>query len=348
MLIRIGFIGLGEQGRENLLPALTQVQGAKIVCLCDSDRDRAASVAARLGDLPVYSDASTMMAEAELDAIVMACPPQAHYTIALEAFQRGLHVFVEKPPCLTTAQLIELIEAARTHRVITGIGLNFRFATPVKRLNALIKDKYFGRPVHAYIDHAANKPTEPMWGLDSLVRSFLLAQAIHSIDLQIMIGGQLKDVYCTVQKADTSILIDLGLGFESGVRTRLITGNMFPYFDFNMRIVGDNSHVVHLDSLRHLTVKQTEKCDEFIGDPKRWVDTWHPGPLDSGYSRSGYLGELEAFMDALRSGKKFEADFQNMLQTFQVIDAIEQTVPLVIDTPAADDSFTEKREMINA
>ena len=58
------------------------------------------------------------------------------------------------------------------------------------------------------------------------------------------------------------------------------------------------------------------------GTAKRWRGAWQPGPLDSGYERSGYFGELEKFFDAVRNHTPYEANFESLLPTFKVIEQI--------------------------
>lgn len=320
MTLRVGFVGAGEQGRANLLPALMQVTGAQVVAICDRFRQKAETLAPLAGCVRVFTDVEAMIAELSLDAIIMACPPQAHLAAARHAIPKGVHVFVEKPPCVTTAELTELISLAEKHGVITGVGLNFRFATPIKRLRDIVENDLFGDLIHLQIQHPANKPKSPMWESDSTIRSFLLAQAIHSIDLAISLGGEVRTARSRIQHADGSMLIHVDLDFERGTSAALLTGNMFPAFAFEMRAIGSRSNVVGLDNFWNLTVIDSGRQGRFSGDGKRWREVWQPSPLESGYARSGYVGELQAFVDAVRSGTRFEADFASMLPTYRAID----------------------------
>ncbi len=178
----MGVVGVGEQTTNHLLPALLALPKMRIAALVDPLRERRDSLADRIGVSAGFDSVAQLLAEGEVDAVVAACPPPAHEQIAEAAIAAGVPVFVEKPPAVTTATLVELADAAVASGVVTGVGMNFRWAAPVRRIRALLDGGAYGRPTAIVVRHVASKPRAPMWGL-SLLRSFLLAQAIHPVDL---------------------------------------------------------------------------------------------------------------------------------------------------------------------
>jgi phthalate 4,5-cis-dihydrodiol dehydrogenase len=319
--LKIGFVGLGNQAKENLLPALAQINGARIAALCDIDREKAERMRGWLGASHIYSDLDQMIDERVVDLIVMACPPQVHFTGALAAIRAGIPVFVEKPPCLSTKELELLIEEASGRDVITGVGLNFRHSRAIERVQRIIQSERFGGLSHLSLRHYANKPRAPMWGLDSSVRSFLLAQTIHTIDLAMHLGGPFQAVRCEVDAKKSSVLIRMSLNFAGTVTAAIVTGSAFPAFEFGLEAVGANHGLLTLDNLWNVSVRD-EAGGAFSPGEKRWSESWQPGPLDSGYVRAGYAVELQAFVDAVAAHERFDADFSAMLPTYQVIDAV--------------------------
>ncbi|MCF7697389.1 Gfo/Idh/MocA family oxidoreductase (plasmid) [Mycetohabitans rhizoxinica] len=321
--IQIGIVGLGAQMQENLLPTLLQMPDVRIVGVCDITTPRAAQIHRFLSDVPVASSVDELFTLAAPDALVLACPPQAHRDIALQAMRAGIHVFVEKPPCFTLDELEALVLANRQSGVITGVGMNFKFAKPIRQLRNMTRAAPFGRTLHVQLNHYASKPREPLWGLNSTLRSFLLAQAIHTIDLGITFGdGKLTDIRSRVQRYDDSLIVNAELVFSSGTTASLLCGTMFPYFEFDMKIVSSTSMMVELDNLWNITVHEPEHGTRAAGTAKRWRGVWQPGPLDSGYERSGYYGELFEFFEAVRKRETFSANFESLLPTYRVIEQI--------------------------
>jgi phthalate 4,5-cis-dihydrodiol dehydrogenase len=322
-LIRVGLAGIGAQTKENLLPSLLQIPDVQIVAACDVDFERAQTMRSYVRDIQVFKDVGTMLDCMGLDALVLACPPQAHRDISLMAIERGVNVFVEKPPCFTLAELKDMIDAAARKKVVTGVGLNFRVARPVQQLRKIAASDSFGRVAHVQINHYANKPRAPMWGHPSTLRSFLLAQTIHSIDLTTVFGKDgVTDVHSSVQEAAGAMLARIDMTFSSGRTASILTGSMFPYFEFDMKVISEKSSMITLDNLWNMTLHEAEIATRVVGGDKRWRNSWQPSPLDSGYVRSGYSGELTGFFNAIRAGTSFEADFLSMIPTYQVIEQV--------------------------
>ncbi|MBX8573433.1 Gfo/Idh/MocA family protein [Pseudomonas cichorii] len=331
--LRVGIVGLGAQMQENLLPTLLQMPDISIVAVCDSDRTRAEQINRFVSNVMITDSFDEMLASARLDAVVMACPPQAHRDLSFKAMAKGVHVFVEKPPCFTLDELEALIAASNDAKVVTGVGMNFKFAKPMQQLRKMTSTEQFGQTVHVQLNHYASKPTSPLWGLDSTLRSFLLAQAIHTIDLGVTFGGgELRDIESRVQRHGDSLLVSLELQFTTGASVSLLSGTLFPYFEFDMKIVSSNSMMVELNNLWNITMHEPEHGTSATGTAKRWRGAWQPGPLDSGYERSGYFGELEKFFHAVRTNTAFEASFESLRATYKVIesicDAAEQNLAL--------------------
>src|SRR5262245_37225785 len=93
--LRIGFVGAGGIARQHL-DNLRQLDGARVVAICDVDRPRAEQAAAEWG-AAVYGGAEELLDREALDALYMCVPPFAHDGQELLAVKRGVPFFVEKP-----------------------------------------------------------------------------------------------------------------------------------------------------------------------------------------------------------------------------------------------------------
>jgi predicted dehydrogenase len=104
--IRIGLVGIGKIARDQHVPALRS-----------SDKFELAACASRNSRIEGVANYPTIEAmldgQPDLDAVAISTPPQVHYDAAKLALSRGKHVFLEKPPCSTTAQLDRLAILAR-------------------------------------------------------------------------------------------------------------------------------------------------------------------------------------------------------------------------------------------
>lgn len=318
--LRVAVVGAGQQATTHLIPSLLQLPEAQLVAVCDPDDPRRTSTAEFLGIAGEYRDVATLVDELDVSALVVACPPQAHERIAACAIERGVPVFVEKPPAVTSAALMKLATIAERARIVTGVGMNFRHAGPYLRLKEVLAR--CGQPVSITIRHVASKPKTPLWGL-SLLRSVLLAQAIHPVDLLLDLGGQVKDVRALRRVSSSDVLVNAQLAFASGAVGSLLTGTHGARFDSRIEVVTDTGATVSLVDLCELTVAGVPAA-QAAGGPRGWFGQWRPSPLDTGYERTGFLGELAAFIAAVARSGTFQPSLGDLLPTYEVLDAIEQ------------------------
>jgi predicted dehydrogenase len=105
----------------------------------DPDPARRAEVAHRYPWVRALADPAEVMADSEVDALVIASPARTHAPLVIEALQAGKHVLVEKPLALSTAEAVGLAEAAdRTGRVL-AVGHTFEYNPAVTRMRELLE-----------------------------------------------------------------------------------------------------------------------------------------------------------------------------------------------------------------
>src|SRR5581483_4392206 len=105
-----------------------------------------AKMAARFGVPPerAYEDWRRMLDEAELDAVLIATPNALHYEQAQAALERGLHVLVEKPMAVRSAEAWELVALARAKDRKLAVALNPPFWAHCHRIRRALRDPRMG------------------------------------------------------------------------------------------------------------------------------------------------------------------------------------------------------------
>lgn len=93
--LKIGLVGLGNIGKTHF-EILAELEHIELVGVCDIDKKRAADFAAKAKTTPYYNHID-LFDHSGLEAVLIAVPHYAHPTIAIDAFERGLHVLCEKP-----------------------------------------------------------------------------------------------------------------------------------------------------------------------------------------------------------------------------------------------------------
>src|SRR6476620_8877283 len=92
----VAVVGLGYWG-PNRLRALTDIDGMDVTWMCDRDGSRIEKLAHRHPNTRATTDYAEVLADDELDAIVLATPVFTHHELTTAALRAGKHVFVEKP-----------------------------------------------------------------------------------------------------------------------------------------------------------------------------------------------------------------------------------------------------------
>jgi UDP-N-acetylglucosamine 3-dehydrogenase len=133
--VRVGLIGLGTMGR-NHLRLLTGRDDTRLVAVADPVPGALDLVAS--AEAQAYAESLAMLAEAELDAVVIASPTTTHHPLALAALDRGIAVLVEKPLAATTREADELVDAATSLGVPLQVGHVERFNPAVLELGRLL------------------------------------------------------------------------------------------------------------------------------------------------------------------------------------------------------------------
>lgn len=136
---RVGVIGCGLIAQVMHLPYLSELDDEfEIAALCDLSRSVAQQCGDRYGVSAVHTSWPDLLSE-ELDA-VMVLTSGNHAPIAIAAAQRGLHVFVEKPMALSSADCQAMIDAADTAGVRLMVGTMKRYDPAYERLAELLGD----------------------------------------------------------------------------------------------------------------------------------------------------------------------------------------------------------------
>src|SRR6266480_311189 len=110
--VRVGVVGLGYWG-PNLARNFDRLPDAELRWLCDASDDARARAGAQLPGVRQSGDIDELLADPELDAVVVATHVPSHPELATRALEAGKHCFVEKPLAQSTAEAEQVAEAGR-------------------------------------------------------------------------------------------------------------------------------------------------------------------------------------------------------------------------------------------
>ena len=93
--------------------------------------------------------------------------------------------------------------------------------------------------------------------------------------------------------------------------------------DTRVEVITDAGVMICLAGLSELTIAGLPAA-RAVGGSRGWSQQWRPSPLDAGYERTGFLGELAEFVAAVAGDEPFGPSLADLLPTYEVLDALEQ------------------------
>jgi predicted dehydrogenase len=133
----VAVVGLGYWG-PNRLRALTDIDGVDVTWMCDREPSRAEKLARRFPTPQATTDYEQVLADDDVDAVVLATPVFTHHSLASAALRAGKHVFVEKPLAASSGEANDLFAIAEECERTLMCGHTFLYSPPVRRIKEII------------------------------------------------------------------------------------------------------------------------------------------------------------------------------------------------------------------
>jgi predicted dehydrogenase len=175
--LRIGIIGAGENTRKKHIPGFRAISGVEIVAVCNRRPESTQAVVSEFGIPRTHSRWQDLVADPNIDAIVIGTWPYLHCPITLAALKAGKHVLTEARMSLNAAEAHQMRDAARQHpNLITQI-VPSPFGIPGDAvMKELLASGYLGelREYHVYsIQGGLADPESPLsWRQDEVLSGF--------------------------------------------------------------------------------------------------------------------------------------------------------------------------------
>ena len=142
--VRVAVIGTGWWSTYTHIPGLIGNPDADLVALCDRDPARLAAAAKESGITRTYTDCAEMLDREQLDGAVVAVYHAAHYEVARQCLQAGLHILLEKPMVLEAAQGRALLDLAQAQQKELIIGYPWHFTANTRRARDVLASGELG------------------------------------------------------------------------------------------------------------------------------------------------------------------------------------------------------------
>lgn len=257
--VKIGLIGFGNMGKTHAAN-IKDVEGAELAAVCEGDPERLKSVTEQFGpDVVVFEGLDAMLDSGKINAVFVAVPHYFHPEMAIKAFDKGMHVLIEKPAGVYTKHVREMNEAADKAGKVFGIMFNQRSIPAhqkikdlvdsgelgeIKRTNWIITNWYRSQ---SYYNSGGWRAT---WKGEG--GGVLLNQCPHQLDLWQWMCGMPKKVraYCSFGKYhDIEVEDDVTayVEYENGATGVFISSTGEAPGSNRFEIAADNGKLVFED-----------------------------------------------------------------------------------------------------
>ena len=304
MTLRIGMIATGGIANQQLAPALAASPGACLWSVFSRDLDRAADFATRHGALspePAHDDLDRLLADPELDAVLIASPDRLHADQAIKAARAGKHILTEKPMATDRESAAGMIEEADRAGVRLAVAYHMRWHMGHRALQEAARSGAFGTLRHMRILWPTPAPNADGWRARSDVGRWwaLAAVGTHCLD-QIRwfmtpqcgaVSGVQGHINRQVFNGPHDETAALTFQFENGSTAELCASVLFrgPRM---MELYGSDGYAI---------------CTETLGPHGEGRIETHNGTFEY-VPANPYVGEIEDFAAAIREDRQAEVD----------------------------------------
>jgi predicted dehydrogenase len=319
--VRVAMVGLGGWGK-NLLRNLGAMPGADLRWCCDADEGRRAAYAAAHPGARFTERYGDVLDDPDVEAVVLATPVPTHFELARQAIAAGKHVFVEKPMTLRAEDARELRDLVHRSERVLMVGHLLRFHPGVVKLRELIDSGELGDVRYVYGNRqnlgVIRKDENALWSLGVHDISVVL----HLIDARPVEVWSRGEAY--VQPGVEDVVFGY-IRFDTGQIAHLHLSWLDPHKMRKMTVVGSRKMVVFDDMEADRKVTVYDKGDVQIQPGK--IST-HTGDIHiPEISREEPLRlEVQAFLDAVRSGSVERAGVDEGLAVVEVLEAMQRSL----------------------
>lgn len=322
-MIRAAIVGLGRWGRS----LVTSVQGRSGAIRFTRAHTRTRATAedfCREKGVPLADSYEQILADPDIDAVVLATPHSQHEQQVLAAAAAGKHIHVEKPITLERGSADAAVAAANKAGVVLAVGYCRRFHPSVVEIRNRLRDGRLGNVISMVAQHTTSTgqfipadnwraaPEEAPGGA-------LTAVGVHSLDHMIEFAGRVRDVRCVTSRQipgpsdDTTSVF---LGFEGGA-TGLIFCSVATATNFCFTVYGSKG-------LAEIS-KPNLQTFRFVPTSEHAPTGPVTAPPDQISEHTGFdmlNAELTAFARSIREKTPYPVPIDDVLHGMSVFDAI--------------------------
>jgi len=335
--IKLAIIGLGNMGRKYAQDIISKkVSGIKLVAICARNPEQVNWIHQNIGtDTLIFPSAESLFESNTVDAVLISTPHSSHPSLAIQAFEKGLHVLIEKPAGIYTKEVKEMNNAAKKAGTVFGIMHNQR-TNPlylklknlittgelgeIRRVNWIVTSLYRSQ---SYYDSDSWRGT---WAGEG--GGVLITQAYHQLDLLQWLCGMPTRVRAFMgfgKMHDIEVEDDVTayLEYKNGATGVFIASTCDTPGTNRLEITGDGGKIVIEDNsfefwkLRTPERKFNQEYTGGFGEPECFKCTV---PIEA--ENTGRIGILQNWVEAIHKNTPLLAPGEEGILGLMLVNAM--------------------------
>ncbi len=319
-LIGCGFFAI------NQMHAWNDVEGARIVAICDRDPERLKVVGEQFGIARRYSDAAELFADGGFDFVDIATTVQSHRALVEMAAEHKVPAICQKPFAKTLADAKAMVEACRDAGVPLMVHENFRWQTPIQAVRKALDDGAIGTPFWGRFSFRSGYDVFSGQPYLAEGERFIIEDlGIHTLDIARYILGDVSAVTARTKRVNprikgedvATILLDHESGVTSVVDVSYAT--KLPTEPFPETLVELDGSDGSLRLFQGYRLEVTNSLGSTSADVSPKLLSWASRPWHN--VQESVHAIQQHWVDQLKRGAKHSTSGEDNLKTFALVEA---------------------------
>jgi len=323
---RLAFVGAGNHATQSLYPNIAHLPEFDLAAVCDLDPEKAHYAARKFGAPAWFTDVEAMLDEVKPRGVCVCGPPAMHVAVGRQVLRRGIPVFIEKPPGVTTEEAESLVNLAREQKTWGMVAFMKRFAPANVVAKEYLQGDAFGSLSSITLIHGCGPYDDS--------RRMLLFNGIHMLDLDRFFAGEVTEVFAhSFSNGEQAQAMSVSMRHLSGVVSQLNLNSGRDWSNCSEVVYLSGSHAEMLiDASREVEVMSPAarfargEGQELFGWSNRYYVSGNmAGWAAGGHYTRGYWGELRHFARAVLGQAQPVATLEDGVSAMRLIYAILQS-----------------------
>ncbi len=296
--IGVGVVGAGRIGKLHIEHLAQSIPEAELITICSLNPLGAESLAEQFNVPKVTTDYNTLLADPQIDAVLVTSSTNTHVEISQAAAKAGKHIFCEKPIAFDLKQIDETLTIVEKAGVKFQVGFNRRFDASFKRVREAVASGEIGEPHIMRI--TSRDPAPPPIEYVKVSGGIFLDMTIHDFDMaRYLIGDEVVEIYAAggvrvdpqigeAGDIDTTVIT---LRFQNGVIGTIDNSREAVYgYDQRVEVFGTKGMVTAANPLTDTVTFSGSEGSRAASPPYFFLERY----------QSAFLAELQAFFACIQ------------------------------------------------